>query len=310
MLNNISHADFLSLFAVSVAFNFAYIIKDSEHNRGDGNEKKGFFCFIRVWHKSFIRQFEKCLGRQISKLSDTDRLVDFLLDGKKEKEDNYYYKLNQKIHETLDKILLMRQEIKMRTTRIPEHNHMFSICLLLGLYGIFILFVAPLLLKNDDILENVFFFNTNIICIFFLLLCIMWDDLHRVKRGRRFRLKYFKLLRPKRRTALAIFARLFIYFVSYVASRCYIMKISADLFDVTVYITIFICYSAFIVYIVRAFLYGWYIRVMFRLRYWYLIHNRTLKRHLKMFNDDAKIKELRRQRLSMGAFNFDIDSNI
>lgn len=303
MLNNISHADFLSLFAVSVAFNFAYIIKDSEHNRGDGDEKKGFFCFIRVWHKSFIRQFEKCLSRQIRELSDTDRMVDFLLDGKKEKEDNYYYKLNQKIHETLDEILLMKQKIKRCTKRIPEHNHMFSVCLLLGLYGIFILFVAPFLLKNNDILENVFFFNTNIVCIFFLLLCIIWDDLHRVKKGRKFRLKYFKVLRPKRRMALLIFAGLFFYFISYVVSRFYIMKISADLFDKTVYITIFICYSAFIVYIIRAFLYGWWIRVIYRLRYSWLINNRTLKRHLKMFNDDDKIKKLRKQRLSVGAFN-------
>lgn len=307
MLNNVSHADFLSLFAVSIAFNFAYIIKDTEQNRGEVNEKKGFFCFIRVWHKSFIRKFEKRINRQISHLRETDWMMEFLLADKKEKEDNYYFKLNQKIHETLDKILLLKQEIQRCTQRIPEHNHMFSICLLLGLYGIFILFVAPLLAKNNDIIENVFFFNTNIVCIFFLIMCIIWDDLHRVKKGRGLRLKYFRLLRPKRRTALAVFIGLFFYFISYIMSRFYIMEISADIFDRTVYVTIFICYSAFVIYIIRAFLYGWCKRIIYKLRYLCLIYNPALKRYLKIFNDDENIKKLRQQRLSTDAFNLDVE---
>lgn len=257
MLNNLNHVDFLNLFALSIAFNFAYIIKASDIHKYDNtentSENRGYFCFIHAWYKSIGRKLFRAFNKHRRKLARIDQKTDFLLKGSVSESPFYAFvdTYNREIHAALEKLTKRQAEIKRKTksSKIPEHGHMFSICFLLGMYGILIQFVAPIFLKNNDINENIIFFNGNMICLLFLILCVIWDSFHGIMKGRKFRLKYFSCIRPKRKFALLIFIGLCIYFVN--GYRYHFINIPSFFFDYSIYFTAIVLYSAFIIYFSR-----------------------------------------------------------
>lgn len=273
MLNNLNHVDFLNLFALSIAFNFAYIIKTSDIHKYDNTEKiaenRGYFCFIHAWYKSIGRKLFRTFNKHRRKLARIDQKTDFLLKGSVKNDccyiffntylntffnkylNKFFNTFHNEIHAALVKLTKRQAEIKrkIKHSKIPEHDHMFSICFLLGLYGILIQFVAPFFLKNNDINENIIFFNGNMVCLLFLILCVNWDSFHGIKKGRKFRIKYFRCLRPRRKLALLIFIGLCIYFVS--GYTYHFINIPSFFFDYSIYFTAIVLYSAFIIYFSR-----------------------------------------------------------
>lgn len=154
--------DFIGLFAISIAFNFACVLKEISN-------EKGFQIFIFTFCNSRISNVTKILKDKLACI-DAEVLAKF----------EYYIKVNtiDTSPKSLEYIKNKGNEFAEKTDKYIEKISaipcMYSACLLFGLYGILISFII-VLYKNDIVICEKLLLFTDTICLLFLLYCILWD---------------------------------------------------------------------------------------------------------------------------------------
>lgn len=289
---NPTHTDFLDLFTVTVAFNFAYVIRESF-------EKKGFFGFIDLFTKSKNNQFNNLKSKKLENVKSFISLIESIVTASPELE-NLAIKLKREIKPTEDRVTQVLESAGQSHSKISKIEHISSACFLLGLYGILILFITPHFTMSPNI--DVFLFNMNSICLFFLLWCLLWD-ITITCNDNKFscvicRMIFEKICEPKRRYAILLFLFICGFGIAYFEYDLYnwgVIKIPHNWLKWTYFFTIATCFSPFIIYSIYFFGTSAFIEIKCRIYLRYLTSNSDFK---------SAYKEMEKQRKTLNMSEF------
>lgn len=276
MFYMLTHGDFLNLFTVAIAFNLAYVVR--------GNRIPGFMEFLDIFHQSQMNFFVTSSGK---KMEDITRTIHCL---------EYFGNTQMNVFKKeIDDIKLAGRKIDTIFNRaIEKHkyiinmDHLSSICLLLGLYGIVVLFVTPF---EKDVSMNLYLFNMNCLCMCVLLRCLLWDYACNCKGESVFsvicKLLSKKIIEPKRRYILLVFIFMLVvcwgYFYLNFSSYGFV-NIDKWFLDRTYGFTIFVCYSSFLIYGLYFFVNSLCIKFACRLKVYWILYDSGFLKHWKKIN--------------------------
>lgn len=239
MLNH-TPADFISLITISIASNLAFIIKETK-------ERNTFYNFINIFCKTRIENIQKSVKIKMDALPAKDMY----------KFDFYVKELSLKKYktslETSDQLI---QQSATYIDKLTAIGYMSSACLLLGLYGFLVLVLIALFKHSPEECE-LFLWHSNLVCLIFLLLCVLWDiscdTSNLLAKARNLIKKEGRFLPPRRTNAICWFLVLLVLIVIYccVPFRYHFFTISCRpaIFHLSMIYTVLTCFSAFILYI-------------------------------------------------------------
>lgn len=185
-----------------------------------------------------------------------------------------------------------------------------SICFLLGLYGVWVLFVSP---HEENLDTNTYLFNMNGICLIYLIGCIFWDyslSSRDNARGIICKIILRKLLKPKRRYVFFFFLAIIMAFIFFNTWSKIALPIIPNVWiDNAYYFTIFTCFSSFIVYSAYLLSRSIICTLVFKLKVSYYMQNESFKSALEKWREHKILIEDKEECVNSSNFDFPKDSN-
>lgn len=258
---NYSPIDYSSLITISIAFNLAFVIKEKffeelqekpEKSENKPSNVPDFYSFIKTFITSRLNGISNTFVKRINPISSDPEIYKF-----------EYYVLVKEIeiepglYALIEKEHAYSEKINRHISNIQKIYFLPSICLLLGLYGVLVL-IAIALLKHFPERCHLFLFHGNVLCIFFLFVCVLWDIVckedHWLNRTRDWFNRQDGRCLPRRMNAIWIFFMLVLIggFYSFAPSKWHFFCFSlpAFWFDGVILGTILVCFGGFIVYFI------------------------------------------------------------
>lgn len=303
----LTHVDFVSVFTISIAFNFTYVIIQK-----DNSPKKGFYKFFEIFTLSKIEFLQKTKSKYIEKLNFINKTIPKLEYYSKDNNDisklcEECKKDIKEVKENIDKLL---KDNQFYLDKILAINYMPSICFLLGLYGVWVLFVSP---HEENLDINTYLFNMNGICLIYLIGCIFWDyslSSRDNARGIICKIILRKLLKPKRRYVFFFFLAIIMAFIFFNTWSKIALPIIPNVWiDNAYYFTIFTCFSSFIVYSAYLLSRSIICTLVFKLKVSYYMQNESFKSALEKWREHKILIEDKEECVNSSNFDFPKDSN-